>query len=202
MKKTSIILLALPLMLTTLFGSCVIYHPHNVDIPLLREKGEVDVDANFSMSVPLMGAPAFNGTLSYAPLNHVGVQAAASLSNINSYYLQAAGGGFLPMGSNAVLEGYVGYGFGTSVHKSNISEDNTYRKVDGHYNLCFAQVNTGWVNLLGGIFDVGFGFKGGLMFPNFEQNFIHSDESVEFEDRFTGQHILLQPQFMIRFGWK
>ena len=164
MNKTSIIKLALPLLLTSLFGSCVIYHPHNVDIPLLREKGEVDVDANLSLSAPLLGAPAFNGTVSFAPLNNVGVQAAVCLSNTNSFYVQGAAGGFLPMGDNAVLEGYAGYGFGTSVHKTEVSEDNSYRKVEGNYNLVFGQVNTGWVNLLGGIFDIGFGL---LLQPQF-----------------------------------
>jgi hypothetical protein len=178
MKKKSIIKLALPLLLTSLFGSCVIYHPHNVDIPLLREKGEVDVDANFALSAPLLGAPAFNGTVSFAPLNHVGIQAAVCMSNANSFYMQAAGGGFLPMGDNAVLEGYAGYGFGTSVHKSEISGENSYNKVHGHYNLVFGQVNTGWVNLLGGIFDIGFGFKGGLMMPNFEKDLVKANGEV------------------------
>lgn len=202
MNKTSIIKLALPLLLTSLFGSCVIYHPHNVDIPLLREKGEVDVDANFSLSAPLLGAPAFNGTVSFAPLNHVGIQAAVCMSNANSFYMQAAGGGFLPMGDNAVLEGYAGYGFGTSVHKSDISGENSYNKVHGHYNLVFGQVNTGWVNLLGGIFDIGFGFKGGLMMPNFEKDVVHPNGEVVKEKELTDSHVLLQPQFMVRMGWQ
>jgi hypothetical protein len=202
MKITSIIKLALPLLLTSLFGSCVIYHPHNVDIPLLREKGEVDVDANFSPSAPLLGAPAFNGTVSFAPLNHVGIQAAVCMSNANSFYMQAAGGGFLPMGDNAVLEGYAGYGFGTSVHKSDISGENSYNKVHGHYNLVFGQVNTGWVNLLGGIFDIGFGFKGGLMMPNFEKDLVHANGEVVKEKELTDSHVLLQPQFMVRMGWQ
>ena len=202
MKKKSIIKLALPLLLTSLFGSCVIYHPHNVDIPLLREKGEVDVDANFSLSAPLLGAPAFNGTVSFAPLNHVGIQAAVCMSNANSFYMQAAGGGFLPMGDNAVLEGYAGYGFGTSVHKSDISGENSYSKVHGHYNLVFGQVNTGWVNLLGGIFDIGFGFKGGLMMPNFEKDLVKASGEVVKEKELTDSHVLLQPQFMVRMGWQ
>ena len=181
MKKTSIIKLALLLLLTSLFGSCVIYHPHNVDIPLLREKGEVDVDANLSLSAPLLGAPAFNGTVSFAPLNNVGVQAAVCLSNTNSY---------------------AGYGFGTSVHKTEVSEDNSYRKVEGNYNLVFGQVNTGWVNLLGGIFDIGFGFKGGLMMPNFEKSLVQGNGEVVKETKLTDSHVLLQPQFMVRVGWQ
>ena len=202
MKKTSIIRVALPLLLTTMFGSCVIYHPHNVDIPLLHEKGEMEVDATFSMTAPLMGAPALNGTFSYAPFNHVGVQVAANLSNTNAYHLQGAAGSFLPMGSNAVLEGYVGYGYGSSVHNTDINSDKTFHRVNGHYNLYFGQVNVGWVNLLGGVFDFGFGFKGGMLYPNFEKNLVQADGTKKFEESFNNSHVLLQPQFVARIGWQ
>ena len=201
MKQTSMIRVVLPLLLTTLFGSCVIYHPHNVDIPLLHEEGQMAVDATFSTTAPLMGAPAFNATFSYAPFNHVGLQVAANLSNTNAYHVQGAGGGFLTMGENAVLEGYVGYGYGSSVHDSPIKDDSYYR-VNGHYNLYFGQVNLGWVNLLGGLFDFGFGFKGGMLYPNFEKNYMQADGEKKFDQRLNGSHLLLQPQCVVRFGWQ
>lgn len=202
MKKTSIIRMALPFMLATLFGSCVVYHPHNVDIPLLHQKGELEVDANCSMSFLRLDGSAFNATVSYAPLNHVGVQVAASTSNKDSYFLQAAAGGFLPMGDNAVLEGYAGYGFGTSLHMTTMSLDDSYHEVRGHYNLYFGQVNVGSVDLLGGILDFGIGFKGGLMVPNFERNLVKADGQTVFEEKHTDSHVLLQPQFVIRAGWQ
>ena len=202
MKQISMIRVVLPLLLTTLFGSCVIYHPHNVDIPLLHEKGEMEVDATFSMTAPLMGAPALNATFSYAPFNHVGLQVAANLSNTNAYHVQGAGGGFLTMGENAVLEGYVGYGYGMSVHNTPQKKDETHYRVDGHYSLLFGQLNFGWVNLADGVFDIGFGLKGGLMSPVFEKTHVLENGETVFMEGFTGHNFLLQPQIMVRTGWK
>lgn len=201
MNKTRIIHLALPLLLTLSFSSCVIYHPHNIDIPLLHEKGELAVDASVSLSAPLLGAPALNGTLSYAPLNHMGVQVAGSFSDINSFYAQAAAGGFIPMG-NAVLEGYVGYGYGTSVHNTPQKMDDTHYRVDGHYGLLFGQLNLGWVNLANGIFDIGFGLKGGILSPDFDKKRVLEDGETEFMESYIGHNYLLQPQIMVRTGWK
>ena len=37
----------LPILATLLCASCVVYHPHNTDIPLLREQGDLHVDGSF-----------------------------------------------------------------------------------------------------------------------------------------------------------
>lgn len=201
MKRTSIILLALSLLLTVLTTSCIVYHPHNVDIPLLHEKGEMELDASLSLSMPLLGAPAANATFSYAPFNSVGLQAAVSLSDINSFYAQAAGGGFLPMGKT-VIEGYVGYGYGTSVHNINSNLKDETIRVDGHYNLVFGQVNLGWVNLVDSTLDVGFGFKGGKLYTDFEKIRLFEDGETSLMDNLNSIHFLAQPQFMVRAGWQ
>ena len=200
MRKNSI--KSLICVILSLFAtSCVVYHPHNVDIPLLHQKGELEVDANCSLSVPLLEGSAFNATVSYAPLNHVGVQVAGSFSDINSFYAQAAAGGFIPMG-NAVLEGYVGYGYGTSVHNTPQKKDDTHYRVDGHYGLLFGQLNLGWVNLANGIFDIGFGLKGGILSPDFDKKRVLENGETEFMESFIGHNYLLQPQIMVRTGWK
>ena len=201
MNKTRIIHLALPLLLTLSFSSCVIYHPHNIDIPLLHEKGELEVDASVSLSAPLLGAPAANVSCSYAPFKSVGVQVAGSFSDINSFYVQAAAGGFHPMG-HSVIEGYVGYGYGMSVHNTPQKKDETHYRVDGHYSLLFGQLNLGWVNLADGVFDIGFGLKGGLMSPVFEKTHVLENGETVFMEGFTGHNFLLQPQIMVRTGWK
>ena len=201
MKNCSSLKFIVCLGLSFVATSCVVYHPHNVDIPLLQEQGEVELDASLSLSAPLMGAPALNASVSYAPFNHVGVQAAVSLANFPTYYAQGAAGGFLPFG-NMVLEGYAGYGYGNTFHEidKNVAEK-TYR-VTGHYSLVFGQVNFGWVNLVEGLLDVGFGLKGGVMYPDFGKYQVTGNEESTLLETHTDHHLLLQPQFVIRAGWK
>lgn len=200
MNRTRFSHLALTLLLTALATSCVIYHPHNVDIPLLHEKGEMELNASLSLSAPLLGAPAANVSFSYAPLNYVGLQTAVSFSDINSFYAQAAGGGFLPLGKT-VIEGYAGYGYGTSVHNINSNLKDETVRVDGHYNLAFGQVNLGWVNLVDSTLDVGLGFKGGRLYTDFEKIQLLENGETSLMDNLNSIHFLAQPQLMFRVGW-
>ena len=75
MKRKTHTSLFLTLLLTGLASSCVVYHPHNADIPLLHEKGEMQMDASTSISAPLLAHPALNASFSYAPLQALGLQA-------------------------------------------------------------------------------------------------------------------------------
>ena len=123
--------LSLPLFAALLLTSCVVYHPHNTDIPLLREQGDLHVDGSISLSAPLFAAPAIKANVAYAPLNMLGVQASASFTDPGIYHLQAAAGTYFPFGMS-VLECYVGYGYGTT-HQDTVSNliNNTYR-TEGH----------------------------------------------------------------------
>ena len=67
MKRKTHIRLLLMLFATALEASCVVYHPHNADLPLLHEKGEMQMDASASLSAPLLAHPALNASFSYAP---------------------------------------------------------------------------------------------------------------------------------------
>ena len=185
------------MLFTSLMASCVVYHPHNVDIPLLHEKGEMALDASLSLSAPLLGVPAANVSFSFAPLNSVGIQSALCISDINSFYAQAAAGGFLPI-EKTVIEGYAGYGYGTSVH--NITNHSI--RVEGHYNLVYGQLNFGWVALADSTFELGFGFKGGQLLTNFDKIQLHDSGETTLMDKLNSRHLLAQPQFMARLGWQ
>lgn len=194
-KRLTIIAFAM-----SLFSSCVVYHPHNTDIPLLREQGDLHLDGSLSMSAPLLAAPAINATVSYAPVNMLGLQAAASFTEVGTYHVQTAAGAFFPHGLS-VLECYVGYAYGAFKHDTvNNLLNETYR-TEGHYNLIFSQINFGWTGLDDDCIDVGMGLKFGLLTPTFDKYQLADDGTETPVIRHDTPSFLIQPQLMFRFGW-
>lgn len=187
-------------LLTLAFTSCVVYHPHNTDIPLLREQGDLHVDGSFSMSAPLMAAPALNATVAYAPLNMLGVQAAASFTDIGTYHLQAAAGTYFPFGLS-VLECYIGYAHGAAKHDTVSNLLNETFRTEGSYNMVFSQINFGWSGLDEDCIDVGFGLKCGLLTPDFVKYQVANDGTESIAAQYDTPSFLIQPQLMFRFGW-
>lgn len=182
------------------FNSCIVYHPHTTDIPLLHHQGDLSVDANLSLSAPLMVAPAINATVAYAPINMLGVQAAASFTDVKDCHFQVAAGTWQPFGLS-VLECYIGYAYGLS-HNDTVSNlyHNTYY-VDGHYNMAFSQINFGWRGLLDDSFDVALGLKGGILMPKWNKIELLDDGTESLAQCHDDSHFVLEPQLMIRFGW-
>lgn len=183
------------------FSSCIVYHPHNAELPLLHKQGQMQVEGSLSMTAPLLLSPAINASFAYAPLNMLGVQAAASLTDFKNLYVQGAAGTFFPFGLS-VLECYVGYGYGTSYfdHQSE-SQTNKYF-IDGNYNLVYSQINFGWAELAEGDFDIGIGLKGGIMTPHWDKINIGDDGTRTIDESHTDAHFLMEPQLMLRFGWE
>ena len=199
MKRKAHTSLFLTLLLAGLASSCVVYHPHNADIPLLHEKGEMQIDASASISAPLLAHPALNASFSYAPLQDVGLQASFSITELNTFYAQALAGTFHPFGKT-VLEGYLGYGYGISCNDNINTVRDIHYRVDGCYNLYFGQVNLGWVNLIEGDIDFGVGVKGGVMQSQWEKVLLQEDETEKLEETLDAPHLLLEPQVMFRIG--
>lgn len=191
--------LFLMLLLAWLVSSCVVYHPHNADIPLLHEKGEMQLDASASLSAPLLAHPALNASFSYAPLQSIGLQASFSITELNTFYAQALAGTFFPFGKT-VLEGYLGYGYGISCNDNINTIRDVHYRVDGYYNLYFGQVNLGWVNLVEGDIDFGVGVKGGVMQSLWEKVLLQEDGTEKLEETLDSPHLLLEPQLMFRIG--
>lgn len=191
--------LFLMLLLAGVVSSCVVYHPHNADIPLLHEKGEMQLDASASLSAPLLAHPALNASFSYAPLSALGMQASVSVTNVNTFYAQAMVGTFHPF-DRMVLEGYLGYGYGMSCNDNINTVRDVHYRVDGQYSLYFGQVDIGWVNLVEGDLDIGMGVKGGLMKSQWEKVLLPEDGNESIEENLLGSHYLIEPQLMLRIG--
>ena len=200
MKKLYSIRLVMPFLLAFGFSSCVVYSPHNADIPLLYERGQLQIDASASLSAPLLAVPAVNASVAYSPFNHVAVQGAASLSALNSIYAQGAVGTYFPFG-NIVLECYAGYGYGyTNIDSIASTTASSGYRINGNYNLYYGQLNLGWAQLLDGYLDLGFGVKGGLLAPNWSRYKLSTDASNQVVAAHTDNHLLIEPQFILRLG--
>ncbi len=191
MKKLFLLILT-----CSLFTSCVMYHPHNVDIPLLEKKGDLRIDGSVNMTFPLLDGTGANATVSWAPLNMLGVQAAGSLSDPHNYQVQAAIGTYHGWGLS-VLECYIGAGTGHSYYEFS----NKNRHVGGQYNLMFSQINFGWNHLADDAIDFGFGIKAGLLTPDWtKESFNESTQTWTTDFNHTDPHFLIEPQLMFRAG--
>ncbi len=198
--KRHFILLSVIALAAFCLTSCVVYHPHTTDIPLLNEKGDLSVDANVSMSAPLLVSPAINATVAYAPFNMIGMQAAASITDFKNYHTQMAVGTWQAYGLS-VLECYIGYAYGHSYNDTVRNVTHNIYYVDGNYNMVFSQINFGWRGLADNSIDVGFGFKGGLLFPKWDKIELLDDGTETLAERHDDAHFLIEPQLMFRFGW-
>jgi len=186
---------------TVLFtaSSCMVYHPHNVDIPLLEEQGDLHVDVSASMTAPLMAGPALNASVAYAPIQMLGVQAAASVTDLKNNHFQLAAGTYQVLG-RPVLECYIGYARGNAFDGATSSESSRHYDVSGYYNLFFSQINFGYNSVLESDFDWGLGLKGGLMNPRWDKIEHLDDGSTALAERHEDSHFLIEPQLMMRFG--
>ena len=197
--------LFLPFAVVTLMAaSCSIYHPQAVDMPLINHRGDLRIDANASTSVWLIlpDAVNINATASYGINDWLSGQLHANYGGDN-WYLQAAPGGYVPLGGKAVFETYLGMGYGGSDHKDGGGSDTAgsqYYIYKGNYLLPFAQFNIGWRDL--GPVDIVFGIKTGAFMPDFEYNRYHADGTV-MQDHYVHYdtpNFLLEPQLQFGVG--
>lgn len=200
MTKKILIFLSFTALVVFLPSSCVMYHPHNVDIPLLQEPGEMQLDATVAMSAPLL-IPTANISYSYAPFKYVGMEAAANLTDWKNYHLQGAVGSYQPY-NHFVLEEYLGLAYGYSHHENGTLENN-HRTVEGPYRMFFSQINAGGVNLFGDNFDAGVGIRTGIVRPDWCNSVIDSTGAAVGEvEKLDRPLFVLEPQAMVRFGWE
>ena len=191
MKKLFILLLTIPS-----FVSCVMYHPHNVDIPLLEQKGDLRIDGSVNMTFPLLDGTGANATVSWSPVNRLGVLASGSLTDPKNYQVQASAGTYFGWGKS-VLECYIGAGTGHSYYE--FSNKNAH--VGGQYSLLISQINFGWNHLAEDVIDVGVGFKAGVLTPNWiKESYDESTETWSTVLTHTDPHFLMEPQLMFRAG--
>ncbi len=193
-KITKLLLPAV--LLCCMMESCYLYHPMMVDVPLLREKGELQVSGAAAINLSQMG---FNATASWAPLNYAAVQGFGEVCTNGDYNLQGGRGTFWPLQNGWTTELYANAGTGYGSWEGSDHQGQPY-EMWSHYQIYALQPNFGRV---GKHFDFGVGAKCGLL-NNSTTYTGRWGQSGEQEHEYypNEQHLLLEPVAMIRFGWE
>ncbi len=141
--------------LIILSSGCVIY-PHTIDVPLIKEKNDLRVDAGISRALDA------TATVSYGLTEKIAVQGFGSYGADDKHYVQGAVGYFRNTGNNIILEWYSGFGYGYGDAYNNAKPGNLF----GNYWLGFTQFNFGKVNTRFANTDYGIGLKTGYLLTN------------------------------------
>ena len=200
MKKNNVITLIAIALASICQTSCIMYHPHNVDLPLLQERGDLRIEGSISASLPTLAGTSANLSVAYAVLPNVGVTAYGTLGDMQNRYGQLGAGTFWPLTPHTVLEAYVGYGGGYSYH-TNTRTTGVKRVVEGPYSLMFTQLDYGWAGIADETMDVAFGIKSGLLNSHWTNN-LYDTTGVAMNDPETLERpfFLLEPQVQFRVG--
>ena len=177
-----------------------IVSPQAVDIPLIKEMGDlrVDVGGSFTGNKTLRSSeaidteewsvlPSVHGTISYGMSNMSALQMHANIGLFSMYYFQTALGIYKVLEKKTVFELYGGYGYGNGYYNTRMF------KVRDDYHLAFAQFNIGQTGLGAKHIDYGLGLRGGYLFCNFE-------EPVNLKDVHKKNGWMVEPTVFFRFG--
>jgi len=191
-------LLKISVIILLLFNSCIArYHyPKSVDIPLIKNKGDIRLDIGGFVVHDLVESalPGGQVTFSAGLTNIVAIQTHVSVDAVDKIHLQGAMGLYKKIDNKTVIELYNGYGYGFyNVHNN----DNTNK-----YHLTFSQLNIGRTDIEIGAkkyIDYGLGLKGGHIFVD------NADyENAEFEyffKKFYKENVwMFEPSIFFRFG--
>lgn len=199
MKQGRLTLWVMAAMASLVMTSCVAYRPQVAQLPLIHEKGELQVNGSIGLSAPL-GDGYLGATATYGATDWLAVQGHVNWTGDKGAFGQASVGAYKAW-KKAVLEGYVGYGFGGNRWESNSSDENTHIVIS-RFHLPFGQLNFGWAGLAKGHIDIGVGLKGGCIFPDIYDEKIYAN-SGQHQIRTNKDPIgLLEPQIFFRAGGK
>ena len=171
---------AIAILLILLTG-CSSYYPQIVDVPLIKEKGDLRVDAGITY------VPSIHGTISYGLTDIIAIQAYSNIDVLGRYHLQGAVGLFKGFENKTVTEIYGGYGYGNSI-MGQLFDVN----VDNH--LAFIQYNLGKTDQGKAHIDYGLGIKTGYLYSRI----IDSDLVTTVQD----DGLILEPTIFFRIGWE
>lgn len=173
-----------------LMMSCVVYYPQTEDIPLIKEKKDLRIDAGVSSHI------SANATVSYGLTKNIAVQAYGNI--MHGQYFQAAMGYYKDLGNKTVFENYYGYGRGFGNAYWSATGGHLY----GNYNLYFTQLNWGKVDCNFANCDFGFGVKLGYLHSELtDENYYHNYYDDRFPYRqYTDKSFLIEPKLFIRLG--
>jgi len=185
-------------------SSCVAYYPQTVDIPLIRKKGDIRIDAGYffvpnlngtgnnnvdgdeNKQVSLLVDAGGHATFSAGVTDVLAVQAFASVDVVSRYHLQGALGLFKGFENKTVIELYGGYGYGSGFW-------NEAFQIRDNYQLAFTQFNIGKSDQGRRHIDYGLGVKGGYLFCNF-------DNQCNITTLHKKDGWLVEPSVFFRFG--
>ena len=187
-------LLNITVIILLLFNGCAAtYSPMSVDIPLIKNKGDIRIDAGGFIAHDFKEneLPAgIQATFSAGLTNVVAVQTHASVDLMTKIHLQGAVGLYKKIDNETVIELYNGYGFG-SVYGN-----------DSNYQLAFSQFNIGKTGVgAKKNIDYGLGLKGGYLFAgNFEYKNYQEEYKGFFKEYYQENVFMFEPSIFLRFG--
>jgi len=170
-----------------LLSGCAAYYPQAVDIPLIKDKDDLRIDAGFFSAPAINSEGATAGvhwTISYGITNMVAGQIYMSMDALMRPHIQFAPGLFKGFENNTVIELYSGYGYGVGSWQSESGKND--------YHLAFAQFNIGKTGISNANIDFGLGLKGGHIFSN---DYIDTSEDIH-----QKSGLIIEPSVFIRFG--
>jgi hypothetical protein len=186
MKKV----LFLGILIFFLINGCGVYNPQAIDIPLVRKKNDLRIDAGFSV------IPAANATISYGLTKNLAIQAFGSTGS-GKYYFQVAPGFYKELSQQKVIEFYAGFGSGYG----DIYKDANPGNMFGDYQLYFGQFNFGRYAAGSEHFDYGFGIKGGYFHSNLtDENYSRFYSETGPYDIYKENSLLIEPTVFFRVG--
>jgi hypothetical protein len=171
-----------------LFSSCAVYYPQTVDIPLIKKKDDIRIDAGYFMALGTKNEESRNGivgghgTFSYGVTNILAIQTYINMDIMLRGYLHGALGLFKGFKNKTVMELYSGYGTGGGFGSG--------------YYLAFTQFNIGKTGLGNSNIDYGLGLKGGYIHG------IYYDEDVGNQTHYQEKGWIVEPSVFLRFGGK
>ena len=189
--KTILLFVAIHLLL----NGCVTYYPQAVDVPLIKKKGDIRIDAGAFLIPNINGTTddsepltdcGIHATVTAGISNMLAVQTYVSVDVLSRLHFQTALGLYKRFENNTVTELYggVGYGNGYMSALAGSAKDNYY--------LTFSQFNIGKTDLGKNHIDCGLGLKGGYLFTNTADN---TSQTIYKKDGW-----MIEPTAFLRFG--
>ncbi|MCL2072463.1 MAG: hypothetical protein FWH18_00925 [Marinilabiliaceae bacterium] len=173
------------------FAGCASYHPQAVDIPLIKEKGDMRINAGASVYHDLSNSTfmGLHGTFSGGITDFLAVQTYLNLDGLLGCHWQGALGIFKGLENNVVMELYGGGGFCRGLF------DNEEEKMN-QYQFVFSQFNIGKTNVGNSNLDFGLGLKGAFL-NNRENYHIELIDTYKVHKKYCWT---IEPSAFLRFG--
>lgn len=183
-----------------LFTSCIAtgYIPQHAQVPLLEQRGEVQVSAGMSTGGML------DATLSAGLTDHLATQ-----MHISGQPLQLQPGtysmavGYYRHVGPLVAEAWLGIEQGSVYNRSHWSMIVEWtRWTTGEYNLPFVQVDCGLRDLTPLHIDCGMALRAGIMKPGLRTTTWNEEMSAQYTSIYAAGTALLEPQLFVRMGMR